>query len=119
MHWIFVLVQKDRNTEKEIYCVRNLKDCLPSLPLKRRKSKKKIKVFLLEHFCVSLEALIPLFMSHDPPCVCVCVCVCVWANPTVMVIQQWSKQSFQPHHPGVSETPRLDFFFLTNLLGKR
>ena len=29
-----------------------------------------------------------------------------------MVIQQWSKQSFQRHHPGVSETPRLDFFFL-------
>ena len=22
------------------------------------------------------------------------------ANPTVMVIQQWSKQRFHPHHPG-------------------
>jgi hypothetical protein len=27
-----------------------------------------------------------------------------------MVIQQWSKQSFHPHHPGV--TPPLDFVFL-------
>jgi hypothetical protein len=27
-------------------------------------------------------------------------------NPTVMVIQQWSKQCFHPHHPGgVSTTP--------------
>jgi hypothetical protein len=37
------------------------------------------------------------------------------ANPTVMVIQQWSKQSFHPHHPGgVSDTdnPPSDFFFL-------
>ena len=32
-------------------------------------------------------------------------------NPTVMVIQKWSKQSFQPHHPRVSETPPSDFFF--------
>ena len=31
-----------------------------------------------------------------------------------MVIQQCSKQSFQPHHPGVSETPRLDFFLKNN-----
>jgi hypothetical protein len=33
------------------------------------------------------------------------------ANPTVMVIQQWSKQSFHPHNPGVVDT-KLDFFFL-------
>jgi hypothetical protein len=33
------------------------------------------------------------------------------ANPTVMVIQQCSKQSFQPHHAGVSETPPSRFFF--------
>jgi hypothetical protein len=34
------------------------------------------------------------------------------ANPTVMVIQQWSKQSFHPHHPGVfSDTPPWIFFF--------
>ena len=41
------------------------------------------------------------------------------ANPTVRGIQQCSKQSFQTHHPGVSETPspRL-FFYKTNLLGK-
>ena len=40
------------------------------------------------------------------------------ANPTVRGIQQCSKQSFQPHHPGVSDPPPLDFFFLTNLLEK-
>jgi hypothetical protein len=40
------------------------------------------------------------------------------ANPTVMVIQQWSKQRFHPHHPGgVSDTPPWIFFF-SNLLGK-
>ena len=35
-------------------------------------------------------------------------------NPTVIVIQQWSKQSFQPHHPGVSETPVSNYFFKKN-----
>jgi hypothetical protein len=40
------------------------------------------------------------------------------ANPTVMVIQQWSKQSFHRHHPGGVYTPPLGFFFFTNLLGK-
>jgi hypothetical protein len=39
-------------------------------------------------------------------------------NPTVMVIQQCSKQSFQPHHPGVSETPPSRFFFLNKFIGK-
>jgi hypothetical protein len=34
-------------------------------------------------------------------------------NPTVRGIQQCSKQSFQPHHPGVSEPP-LEFFFKKN-----
>jgi hypothetical protein len=33
----------------------------------------------------------------------------VTTKPTVRGIQQYSKQSFQPHHPGVSEPP-LDFF---------
>jgi hypothetical protein len=33
-------------------------------------------------------------------------------NPKVMVIQQWSKQSFHPHHPGGVSDPPLDFFFL-------
>jgi hypothetical protein len=34
-------------------------------------------------------------------------------NPTVMVIQEWSKQSFHPYHPGVSpDTPTWIFFFL-------
>jgi len=32
------------------------------------------------------------------------------ANPTVRGIQQCSKQSFQPHHPGVSEAPSIIFF---------
>jgi hypothetical protein len=40
------------------------------------------------------------------------------ANPTVRVIQQCSKQSFQPHHPGVSETPPLNFFFFAKFIGK-
>ena len=40
------------------------------------------------------------------------------ANPTVMVISQCSKQRFQPHHPGVSETPPLDFIFLNKFIGK-
>jgi hypothetical protein len=31
------------------------KDCLPSLPLKRRKANKKIKVFLSRQFCASLN----------------------------------------------------------------
>jgi hypothetical protein len=39
------------------------------------------------------------------------------ANPTVMVIQQWSKQRFHPHHPGGATHP-LGFFFFENLLGK-
>ncbi len=40
------------------------------------------------------------------------------ANPTVMVIQQWSKQRFHPHHPGgVSRHPPLDFFFF-KFIGK-
>jgi len=37
-----------------------------------------------------------------------------WANPTVRGIQQCSKQSFQPHHPGVLGLTPLDFFFKTN-----
>jgi hypothetical protein len=32
--------------KKKVFVARNLKDCLPSLPLKTRKAKKKIKVFL-------------------------------------------------------------------------
>jgi hypothetical protein len=31
-----------------------LKDCLPNLPLKTRKAKKKIKDFLSRQFCASL-----------------------------------------------------------------
>jgi hypothetical protein len=41
------------------------------------------------------------------------------ANPTVMVIQECSKQSFRPHHREGVGTPPMDFFFLlTILLGK-
>jgi hypothetical protein len=37
----------------------------------------------------------------------------ITTNPTVMVIQQWSKQSFYPHHPGgVSDTAPWFVFFL-------
>jgi hypothetical protein len=40
---------------------------------------------------------------------------CVRANPTVMVIQQWSKQSFHRHHPGGVSTPPLEFFFFLQI----
>jgi hypothetical protein len=40
------------------------------------------------------------------------------ANPTVMVIQQWSKQSFHPHHPGGVSTPPIGFFFFYKFVGK-
>jgi ribonuclease HI len=40
------------------------------------------------------------------------------ANPTVRGIQQCSKQSFQPHHPGVSDPPPPPVFFFSNLFGK-
>jgi hypothetical protein len=39
----------------KVFGERNLKDCLPSLPLKRRKAKKKIKVFLSKQFYTSLN----------------------------------------------------------------
>jgi hypothetical protein len=31
--------------KKKVFAARNLKDCLPSLPLKQESKKKKIKVF--------------------------------------------------------------------------
>jgi hypothetical protein len=41
---IFVLLQKDSNAKKEsYYCAEPFKECLPSLPLKTRKSKRKEK----------------------------------------------------------------------------
>jgi hypothetical protein len=47
--WIFVLVQrwykKAIMSKKKVFAARNLKDCLPSLPLKRRKAKKTSKIF--------------------------------------------------------------------------
>jgi hypothetical protein len=36
--------------KKKDFATRNLKDCLPSLPLKTRKQKKKIKVFYPDNF---------------------------------------------------------------------
>jgi len=51
MYWIFVLVQKDSNAKKKkLIAARDLKGCLPSLPLKTRKEKKKIKVFSRDNF---------------------------------------------------------------------
>jgi hypothetical protein len=38
INWIFVLVQKDSNAKKKFFSARNLKDCLPSLTIKRRKA---------------------------------------------------------------------------------
>ena len=43
------------------------------------------------------------------------------ANPTVMVIQQWSKQRFHPHHTGGVSPPwthPLGFFFFCKFIGK-
>jgi hypothetical protein len=39
-------------------------------------------------------------------------------NPTVRGIQQCSKQSFQPHHPGVSETRPPRIFYFLKVIGK-
>jgi hypothetical protein len=41
--------------KKKVFATRNLKDCLPSLPLKRRKVKKKIKDFESRQFYASLN----------------------------------------------------------------
>jgi hypothetical protein len=56
---ILVLTQKDSDVklEKKVQvsiAARILKECLPSLPLKRRKTKRKSKVISLRHFCTSL-----------------------------------------------------------------
>jgi hypothetical protein len=37
-------------SQKKVFVARNLKDCLPSLPLKTGKEKKKIKVFYNNNF---------------------------------------------------------------------
>jgi len=34
--WISILVQKEVMPKKKVFAARNLKDCLPSLPLKTR-----------------------------------------------------------------------------------
>jgi hypothetical protein len=44
--------------------------------------------------------------------------ITVEANPTVRGIHHCSEQSFQPHHPGVSETPTLSIFFFYKFIGK-
>ena len=41
--------------KKKVFAARNLKDCLPSLPLETGKAKKKITVFLSRQFCASLK----------------------------------------------------------------
>jgi hypothetical protein len=40
--------------KKNFFAARNLKDCLPNLPLKRGEPQKKIKVFLSRQLCASL-----------------------------------------------------------------
>jgi hypothetical protein len=59
--WIFVLVPKTVMPKKKVFDARNLKDCLPSLPLNRRKAKKKIKVFNRDIFYASLSCGEKLF----------------------------------------------------------
>jgi hypothetical protein len=51
----FVLVQKDSIAKKKVIAARNLKDCLPNLPLTTGKEKKKSKFFLSRQFCASLN----------------------------------------------------------------
>jgi len=57
--------------KKKVFASRNLKDCLPSLPLKSRKAKKKIKVFLSRQFYASLkrvrtlEELLSIFFLEE------------------------------------------------------
>ena len=41
--------------KKKVFVARNLKDCLPNLPLRPGKAKKKIKFFLSRQFCASLN----------------------------------------------------------------
>ena len=41
-----------------------------------------------------------------------------WANPTVRGIHQWSKQSFQTHHPGSVGDNRPRYFFFNKFIGK-
>jgi hypothetical protein len=36
--------------KKKVFAARNLQDCLPNLPLKTGKAKKKIKVFNRDNF---------------------------------------------------------------------
>ena len=48
IHGIFVLVQEDSNAKKKVIAARNLKECLPSLPLKTRKVKRKSIFFNLD-----------------------------------------------------------------------
>ena len=58
MERIFVLVQRDSNAKKKkvhVMAARDLEDCLPNLPLKTGKAKKKIKVLLSRQFCASLK----------------------------------------------------------------
>ena len=54
-HWNFVLAQEGSNAKKKVFAARNLKDCLPNLPLKTGNEKKKISVFLLEQFYALLN----------------------------------------------------------------
>jgi hypothetical protein len=37
-------------SKKKVFVARNLKDCLPNLPLGTGKAKKKIKVFYCDYF---------------------------------------------------------------------
>jgi hypothetical protein len=63
-HWIFVLVQKKTvMPKKKVFAVRNLKNCLPNLPLETGRAKKKIKVFLSKQFCTS--CLVMLVTKRD------------------------------------------------------
>ncbi len=57
-HWIFVLVPKDSNAKKEIYCSEEPWRLITKFTTQKRKSKKENASFLSRQFCASLNDVI-------------------------------------------------------------
>jgi hypothetical protein len=53
---VLVLVQKTEMPKKKVFAARNLKDCLPNLPLETGKAKKDNNFFLSRQICASLNS---------------------------------------------------------------
>ena len=56
--------------KKKVFVVRNLKGCLPNLPLRTGKAKKKIQVFLPRQFCASLKRMFAWNEMSNTACIC-------------------------------------------------